>query len=111
MGGIEWAITMVYEFTEEQIAQINGLGPVSRYGAMQGLVLPSPELPLTYDSLVEQYGDQAKYASMAFGLDEANWRSLAEMWAGIDLDIFRDIETSGLDVREFLRSEHQKVEL
>lgn len=93
---------MIYEFTEEQIAQINGMGLISRYGAMQGLVTPSADLPLTFDSLVEQYGDQAKYASRVFGLDEGNWRALAEMWAGTDMDIFRTIASSGVDVRDIL---------
>jgi hypothetical protein len=102
---------MIYEFTAEQIEQINGLGLFSRYGAMQGTVTPSPDLPLTFDSLVEQYGDQAKYASRAFGLDESKWKALAEIWAGTDIDIFRDLAASGVDLKEFLRSEHQKVEL
>ena len=101
---------MIYEFTEEQIAQINGMGLFSRYGAMQGLVIPSADLPMTYDSLVEQYGDQARYASKVFGLDEASWRMLAELWAGTDIDIFRDIAISGVDVKEFLRSQVSKVE-
>lgn len=93
---------MIYEFTAEQIEEINGLGLISRYGAMQGLVTPSADLPLTFDSLVEQYGDQAKYASRVFGLGEENWRTLAEIWAGIDIDIFRDIASLGGDVRDFL---------
>jgi hypothetical protein len=80
---------MIYEFSAEQVEEINGLGFVSRYGAMQGLVVPSPDLPLTYESLVEQYEDQARYVSRIFGMDEGNWRMLAELWAGIDIDIFR----------------------
>ena len=101
---------MIYEFTTEQIEQINGLGFISRYGAMQGLVTPSPDLPLTFESLVEQYGDQAKYALKTFGLDGDNWRMLAELWAGMDIDIFRDIAASGVDLKEFLRGERKKVE-
>ena len=101
---------MVYEFTEEQINQINGMGMFSRYGAMQGLVVPSPDLPVTYDSLVEQYGDQARYAVKAFGLEESCCSMLAEMWAGMDIDIFRDIAASGVDLKEFLRGESKKVE-
>lgn len=93
---------MVYEFTAEQIEKINGMGFISRYGAMQGLVTPSADLPLTFDSLVEQYEDQARYASRVFGLDEGNWRTLAEMWAGTDIDIFRTVASSGVDVREIL---------
>jgi hypothetical protein len=96
---------MIYEFTEDQIAQINGMGLFSRYGAMQGLVIPSADLPVTLESLVEQYGDQARYASKVFGLDETQWRSLAEMWAVTDIEIFRDIELSGVDLKEFLRAE------
>lgn len=101
---------MVYEFTTEQIEQINGMGMFSRYGAMQGLVVPSPDLPVTYDSLVEQYGDQARYAVKTFGLEESFCSMLAEMWAGMDIDIFRDIAASGVDLKEFLRGERKKVE-
>lgn len=93
---------MIYEFTTEQIEQINGLGLFSRYGMMQGLVFPSPDLPLTYESLVEQYVDQAKYASRVFGMDEGNWKMLAEIWAGTDMDIFRDVAATGVDVRSLL---------
>ena len=101
---------MIYEFTEEQIAQVNSMGMFSRYGAMQGLVTPSADLPVTYDSLVEQYGDQARYAVKAFGLEESCCHMLAEMWAGMDIDIFRDIAASGVDLKEFLRGQVSKVE-
>ena len=97
---------MIYEFTADQIAQINGMGMCSRYGAMQGPILPSPDLPLTFDSLVEQYGDQAKYAVKTFGLEDSSM--LAELWASTDMDIFRDLVDSGVDVKEFLRSEGAK---
>jgi hypothetical protein len=66
---------------------------------------PSPDLPLTFDSLVEQYGDQARYASRVFGLNESQWHMLAEIWAGTDIDIFSDLAASGVDLKEFLRAE------
>ena len=93
---------MIYEFTTEQIEQINGLGMFYRYGMMQGLVTPSPDLPLTFESLVEQYGDQAKYASRVFGMDEGNWRALAEIWASTDMDIFQIVADTGVDVKSIL---------
>ena len=99
----ESTTTRVYEFTAEQIAQINGLGPFSRYGAMLGGVAPSPDLPLTYESLVEQYEEQAKYASRVFGLEEVHWRALAEMWAGTDISIFQLV-----DVKEAIRADIKK---
>lgn len=102
---------MIYEFSAEQIAQINSMGMVSRFGAMQGPLLPSPDLPLTLDSFAGQYEEQAKYALKTFGLDGISWQMLAEMWAATDIDIFRDLADAGEDVVEFLREEHKKLEL
>lgn len=67
---------------------------VSEVGEMQGGVVPDPEKPLTFESLVEQYKDQAIRACRTKGWDERMWRSLAEVWADVDMDIFRTILTS-----------------
>jgi hypothetical protein len=63
----------------------------SEIGALQGLIVPDPSKPLTRDSLVDQYKDQAIRACRAKGWDETSWRALAEIWAHTDLDIIDDV--------------------
>jgi hypothetical protein len=67
------------------------MGFISDIGALQEEVTPDPDLPITTESLVAQYEMQAKRACVAKGWPEDSWRMLAECWAGVDLDIIRDV--------------------
>lgn len=60
-------------------------------GALQEGVVPDITKPLTMDSLVEQYEAQARKACRMRGEPEDHWRIYAEIWAGMDLEIIRDV--------------------
>lgn len=72
---------------------------------MQGGVLPDPDKPVTFESLVEQYKDQAVRACRERGWDERLWRNLAEIWADVDMEIFKAILEArpGVTAREVLQ--------
>ena len=60
-------------------------------GALQEGVVPDLSKPVTYDSLVEQYEAQARKACQTREQPESNWRMYAEIWAGMDMEIIRDV--------------------
>ena len=77
----------IHEFNEEQINMIEDLGICSSIGAMQGCVVPSKGTELSFEAFVKDYEEQARYAARTFYNDESKWKQLAEVWAGVDIDI------------------------
>ncbi len=63
-------------------------------GELQGGLVPDPDKEISIDSFVEQYKERAKEACQEKGWSEDVWRTLAEIWAQTDMDIFRDVAYS-----------------
>jgi hypothetical protein len=64
------------------------MGIFMEMGALQGALVPDPDKPLTYESLVEQYLSRAKEVCVQKGWPEWKALALSEFWAQTDWEIF-----------------------
>lgn len=73
-------------------------------GELQGLLLPDPDKPVTYDSLIEQYTPRAREACVEKGWPEEQATMLASIWADMDMEILQTmlIQSPEKTVKELL---------